>query len=208
MTTPFISIADLEALLGEDVIDTDLIVAIALDASCEVVRTYLGQTVNLVEDDTAILDGNGRDAIRLPERPVRAVAEVREDAVIVDPTTYIARRSLVIRNDGDTWTVGRGNIEVDYDHGWDIGDPFVMSVPADIRLVALSAARRIYVAVGALSLGAQAIQGETIGAYSYTLAAVPESVAEATATAGALLPLEQAVLDPYRVLGVTSGSRA
>ena len=72
--------------------------------------------------------------------------------------------------------------------------PVTLPVPADIRLVALISARRVYSAVGATdAAGTQA--SETMGSYSYTTG----STAQVASTAAQLLPAEQAAIHWYRV---------
>jgi hypothetical protein len=189
---PFISTDDLNAVLGQTVTPTDLIVSIALDSACESVRSYLGQTINLVTGDVTELDGNGRLAIRLPQRPVRALTSVFVDDMEVVADDYSLRGALLRRKDGGGFTVGFGNVIVTYDHGYDIVElPSDFAVPADIRLVALLAARRVYTTVGT---AAGAIQSETMGSYSYTL-----STTVIASTAAELLKPETDVLDRYRI---------
>jgi hypothetical protein len=209
---PFISEEDLEALLGTSV-PNDLMLSIALDSACDIVRSYLGQRVNFVEDDEELVDGSGREGIRLRQRPVRVVTSVVEDDVaLVENDDYILRRSILWRRSGDSWSAGewsqgRANIAVTYDHGYDITGTIDLAVPADIRLAALMSSRRILKAVSNTAMPVGVKSGETIGDYSYELADLPEDVASAVAAAGALLPAEENLLDRYRFLGVASGSK-
>jgi hypothetical protein len=208
---PFISEEDLEAILGTTV-PTDLALTIALDSACDTVRSYIGQRVNFVEDDIIYLDGTGRDAIRLPERPVRAVTEIQEDGVVLAAGTYPdhewmlrAKSGIVVRQSA-YWRSGRRNIKVTYDHGWNVTAPLDMVVPADLRMATLSCARRIIKSVGD-TMVPQALTSETIGDYSYTLADLPEDVQKAVSSAGSLTDGEKNLLAPFRVLGVASGSK-
>ena len=68
--------ADLEARLGRDLTDAEAtrVDALLADASA-MIRAYTGQTFALVEDDEVTLRGSG-GTIRLPQRPVTAVASV------------------------------------------------------------------------------------------------------------------------------------
>jgi hypothetical protein len=192
---PFVSAADLSALTGTTVNSTDLITKIALDSACTSVRSYLGQTINLATT-TESIDGRDRLTVRLHERPVRSVTSVTVDGEVLATTAWNLRGALLRRTDGGSFTLGVANVVVNYSHGYNIdtSDPNGVEVPADIRLVALLSARRVYTAVGTVS---GAIQSETMGSYAYTL-----STAVVVSTAAELLPAELAVLDRYRI-GVT-----
>lgn len=198
---PFIGTNDLAAILGHPVSDTDLITAIALDSGSEAVRSYIGQTINYVENDTEELDGRGRVKIRLKQRPVRNLVSVTLEGEVVDPTEYNRRGATLRRHNGVPWPFGFGNVTVVYSHGWDIIPDLDPSndflVPADLRLVALLSARRVYTTVGASAAGT--IISESIGSYSYSIGG--NSVVQ---TAAELLPPEQATLERYRI-GVMPG---
>lgn len=191
---PFISTDDLAALIGAPVDGADLITDMALDAACTSVRSYLQQEVNYHADATEELDGRGLVTLRLRERPIRSVASVTVDGVALETTDWNLRGNLLRRIDCGVFTLGIANVVVVYSHGWDISDPVTLPVPADIRLVALIAARRVYSAVGASDSGGTQ-QSETMGSYSYTSA----STAQVASTAAQLLGPEMAVLDRYRV---------
>ena len=191
---PFISVADLEAWLDDTIADPNsLAVKITLDAACEKVRTYLGQTINLVADDIEIHSGSGRRKLRLRQRPVRSVSEVKIDDVVMSASTYNVRGAIVTFTDTDTWTNGDDNISVKYTHGYDISEPSDNNVPADIRLVALLLASRIYQSIG-VPVAVGGLSGETIGDYSYTL-----DNAASSASAIELYDAEKYCLDKYRI---------
>ncbi len=198
---PFITTTDLEAILGVTLpAPNALIVKIALDGACTAVRTSLGQVVNLVNNDVELRHGNGNVRMRLRQRPVRAVDSVTVDDELIATTNWKLKDSTVWLHKGDVFWRGILNVSIQYDHGWDLTDVSGdMGVPADIRLVALGAARRIYKAVADSAVPATALQSETMGSYSYSLASLPADVAVAVATAGALLPTEEASLDRYRI---------
>lgn len=191
---PFIGTDDLGALLGRSVSDSDLITAIALDSGCESVRSYVQQTINYVEDDIEEYDGRGTNKIRLTQRPVRALTSVEVDDKEQDLTNFSLRKSM-LRWKTDWFPVGYGNVVITYDHGYDIipddsaGDDVL--VPADLRLVALLAARRVYINVGAME---GVLQSESIGKYSYS-----KSITAAAASAAELLLPEMRVLDRYKI---------
>jgi hypothetical protein len=198
---PFISVADLEAILGESIANPGaLIVSISLDSACQAVRSYLGQDVNLVLDDVEIHSGSGRRKLRLRQRPVREVTQVKIDDTVIDPTTYTVRGAIITRKDSDIWDYGNDNVEITYSHGWDLDETpepgwTVERVPADIRLVAVLGARRVYNAVGSV-VGAGDVTSETIGDYSYTLSEGSQEALEAASQMG---DAERFVLDRYRI---------
>lgn len=197
---PFVSPTDLEALLGETLVNpTALIVAISLDAACESVRGYIGQIINLVEDDVEIHSGTGRRVMRLRQRPVRSIEYVKVDGTTLETTEYTARDAILTKTDQTWWDFGNDNIEVKYTHGWDVEEPTSFPVPADIRLVALIAARRVYQAVGFAESGSAGglLIAETIGDYSYQLS--DPGAAATVATAAELGEGEQFALDRYRI---------
>lgn len=173
------------------------------------VRAYTGQELTAVSDDIVYLDGTGRDAFRLPERPVTDISELQEDGVVVAPGTYPdhewkygATSGVVFRQDG-IWRDGRGNLKVTYDHGYSV-DPIYGSFPADLRLVSLNLAKRVFLAIGTTSAVAGGVkQSESIGAYSYSLAEV-----QAGADSVDFSKTEQLVLDHYSVRGPKAGSRS
>lgn len=189
---PFISVDDLNAVTGTTVDGGSLIVAIALDAACESVRSYMGQTINYVAGDVAELDGNGQKKIRLPQRPVRALTSVVLDDVTLEADDFHLHGAIIRLKNGGVFTEGFGNVVVTYDHGYNVLEPDP-NVPADIRLVALLSARRVYAAVGVTDVGEK--QSETMGSYSYTNA----TTAAIVSTAAELLPAETDVLDRYTV---------
>lgn len=190
---PFIGIEDLSAITGTTVSDQDLITAIALDSGCQAVRSYIEQTINYVADDVEEIDGNGRLKIRLTERPIRDLTSITVDGNELTTEMYNRHKSVLRRTDGVTWPMGFGNVVVTYSHGWDAipddsaGDDVL--VPADLRLVALLSAKRVYTSVGLVS-GEKT--SETIGSYSYSVSAVAESAAQ-------LFDAEKRVLDHYRI---------
>lgn len=192
---PFIGTDDLSAITGTTVSENDLITAIALDVGCQTVRSYIGQTINYVEEDTEELDGTNRLKVRLRERPIRQLISVSVEGTELDPEKYSLRKSVIRRKDGIAFPWGFDNVEVVYSHGWDAvpddsaGDDVL--VPPDLRLVALLSARRVYTAVGTIS---GTPSSESIEGYSYTLTqtAVAESAAQ-------LFDAEKAVLEHYRI---------
>lgn len=209
---PFVSAADLSAFLNETVTDDDLITRIALDSACQIIRTAVGQDINLARSDIELHDGNGREVILLRQLPVVEVSMVLEDDVeLAEADDYVLGSSGFLLRRGSSvwsylsgsWSVGRQNIEVVYDHGWAIteddvvdpgsgGDPAVGRVPSDIRAIALSLASRVLRASRVSATGIKT--GESLGAYSYTQDAT-QAVID---TQVGLLDTERLVIDRYR----------
>jgi len=194
---PFISTTDLEAILDVTLADPNaLSVKIALDSACTAVRTYIGQDINLVEDDVEVRSGSGRRKLRLRQRPVREVSAVYIDDELVPAEDYKVRGTpgVVTMINGSWWTPGDDNVEITYTHGWDLTEESDMSVPSDIRIVALNMARRVWLDIGSELSGA--IVSETIGDYAYELS---DASVQASAAAAQLSTAEQYMLDPWRV---------
>lgn len=198
---PFISDQDLSDYLGRDV-SADPRTVIALDAACDIVRGYIRQDVNLVEDDLVKLDGTGSRTVPLPELPVLSVTDVtvydtdgqNEDVLVVNDDYILGNHGLLIRV-GTVWRPGRRNVWVTYSHGWDItgtppyDEPEATGVPSDIRMVALQLAARTYTAP---QYGNGSLRSETIGNYSYTTAG------DAGTSPIGLLAGEARILDRWR----------
>lgn len=195
---PFISTTDLEAVLDETLVDPNaLSVKIALDSACTAVRTYLGQNINYVAGDVEVRSGSGRRKLRLRQRPVRSVTSVYIDGDLVTSDQYSVRGGpgVITMINGSWWTPGDDNVSITYSHGWDVGTDTAYSVPADIRLVALNMARRVFLDVGA-DLLAGAIVSETIGDYAYELS---DAAVQAATGTYQLSEAERYMLDPWRV---------
>ena len=199
---PFVSSDDLAAFLGVTVDAAALKTKIALDSACDAVRSYLGQDINFVSADVEYHSGHGymHDRVRLFQRPVVSVASIYVDygyTTLVAATDYHIRDSFIVLLNMSYFAAGNDNIKVTYDHGW-VVPPTSQSaaIPADIRLVALSAARRVYSGVG--TTDAASFGGEQIGDYSYTNPGGSTNTGVATSVAE-LLQAEKDVLDRYRI---------
>ena len=192
MTEPFVSIADLTDIVGEDVSTSDRAV-IALDSACELVRSFLGHHINLEAEVDVVLDGRGRYRLILPQRPVREVSAVLLDDVAVAETDYVLEREMFLRRVSVPWPVGQGNIVVTYTHGWDVSEPDSAPpddferVPSDIRRVALEVAKRLY--VDPEVAGSAAASRDAIGGAS-PWTPVPTTMF--------MLPDEEMALKPYK----------
>jgi hypothetical protein len=154
---PFVSVDDLSDLLGEDLTGSDSAL-IAVDGACDIVRAEAEQTFNVVNNDAIVLDGTGTDALMLPELPVNGIDSVAigdDDPLTVDDDYKLNGQGILLRA-GTTWTVGRQNIAVTYDHGYSDDD-----FPRDVRAVALDIAKQIY---GQASTSG--VASESLGQYS------------------------------------------
>lgn len=125
MTVPFISRADLGTAIERD-LATDDAAVIAIDSACEMVRSYLKQGVNLVDDDDIVMDGSGRSSLVLPETPVHAVSYVATiasgvETELTEDTDWVRGQAGILwRTGGNVWPAGRMNVHVTYTHGWDV----------------------------------------------------------------------------------------
>lgn len=206
--TDFVGRADLAIFLGIELAAIEAARAdLALAAAQASVRSYLDQELTLVSGDVVLLHGSGNSRLRLPQRPVRSVSLVEEgDGVTfeaVDAADYVLRNDILYRI-GAEWPPEFISVRVTYTHGYDAGavdsdsdsDYDANHIPADITLVTLSVARRIYDASGATPTD-HTLTSERIGNYAYTRAADA-----AGAGSGELIGAEKIVLDRYRVTGV------
>lgn len=152
MADPFITEQDVVDLLGRG--DTsDPGITIAVDAACDIVRTFTERLINETTESIN-LDGHGGDALLLPQLPVTQVVSVQVNGTAV--TDYaVGSNGILYRGTGGTadtswapsnWPEGRQNITVQYKHGW-----AGTLVPRDLRMVALALAQRIVVQGAAVS---------------------------------------------------------
>lgn len=121
---------------------------LALDGAERRVLEYTGQDALTTTTETdAYLDGTGVAGLQLPAYPVSDVAAVsvysdRTDTdpeVLVENTDYVwnGATGIVHRIDGGVFTRGRQNVKVTYTYG-------ESSAPADVKVVVLQVASRIY----------------------------------------------------------------
>lgn len=134
----FITVDELAAYLSprapRDLSD-DLLAALACVSACARLRTETGQELDAVDDDTvtfAIFEPVTE--LLLPEMPVREVDEVRVDGE-VSLDWHVTEAGVLVSTEG---AFSRDSaVEVDYSHGFE-------PVPADLRLLALTLAARVY----------------------------------------------------------------
>jgi predicted lactoylglutathione lyase len=169
---PFIDRDDLGAKLNQDLSASDAAL-IAIDSACDVCRTLSEQDFNQAIEDEIVLDGSGTEILLLPQYPVGAITSVSEDKgdPLVEDADFVvnaATGALVrtpssqgyISNNFSTkpwvvWNLGRQNIAITYDHGWDYPD-----IPRDVRMVALAIAERFFLQTAGVtseSLGSRSV---------------------------------------------------
>lgn len=191
MLDDYITLDDLADYMEADT----LVVENALTAiwsAQQAVRMYLGQDItSSVGVETR--DGQNKQVLRLRQRPVRRVDYVAVDGVQLTSDSWKLRGSRIALPDG-YFTYGLDNIQVQYLHGYDLtSHNSAYPIPADIRLVTLSAARRGYVASGPSGHDEET---ETIGKYSYTTKARYDP---GEAYDLEILESEKRVLDRYKI---------
>jgi hypothetical protein len=180
------SYEDLSDYLGVTFDDAELVRAsMLLDMATAVIRSYTGQTITAVDNDSIILRGDGTSRLFLPEMPVRNVDSVTEDGVALiynvgDVFDYRWTAGGVLFRLGGTWGTTPNDIVVVYDHGY-------VTVPEDIRAVCVQVAARAYD-------NPHGYRSESIGSYSYS-AAIP---ATGEATGMGLSDGERDILGAYR----------
>jgi hypothetical protein len=178
MPDPFISTQDLVDYIGIGG-TADAGMLIATDSACDMVRTIAERTFNYVPGDVITLDGTGTDALPLPDGPIAAAGTVVVNGGTV--TDYmLGRNGILFRGTAGidprpVWPIGRQNVTVTYDHGYQEID-----LPRDVRRVALELAARMVVQGPAKS--------ETVGSVSITYATASTD----------LTPTEALILSKYR----------
>jgi len=160
---PFIGVDELRAALADAELDAAQAAWLCEWGSASV-RAEVGQTINVVENDTVTVDGTGSWLVLLPELEVRDVAVVAVHGVDLEEDGF------EWSSNGCLWRLGgaRGllsgrarwpsrprSIQVTYTHGWESPSPQWDAA----RHVALEAATRTFRNPGML-------QSERIGDYS------------------------------------------
>lgn len=173
---PFISLEDFALYTGvsEGSLNPDR-VNIALNAACQIVRTYVNRPLNLTFE-TVKVDGTGTDTLLL-NGPLVDVDTLLEDDVAVEDDDYVVGTHALYRKGGGVWSRGRRNITLTYRHGYAIDETdvgansgdigIVIRMPDDIRQVALELADAVYSASTTV-VGSGATTGYTVGPESYS----------------------------------------
>lgn len=186
MPAAFISRQDLTDYLGRNVTFGDGAL-VCVEAACDICRDVAEQTFNS-GTSTIRMDGTGTDSLLLPELPVATAGTVAVsdsagswttagtvDYTLNDNGVLIATNTAGTSLFGTTWPSGRQNIRVTYDHGFTGG-----TVPASVRMVALTIASRLLV------------QGPAI------YEAIGETNVRYAAESTALMPTERLILRKYK----------
>lgn len=178
MPDPFITTTDIVSYIGRGSA-ADPAMVMAADAACDIVRDYTGQIFNR-GTSTVALDGTGTDAILLPQLPVRTAGTVVVNGTTI--TNYVlSDNGCLFRGttsgyyQGAAWPLGRQNVQITYDHGYDTAD-----FPRSVKRIALEIAARTV------------IQGPLV---EESLGPVRAKYAAASTE---LTPTERMILDTYR----------
>lgn len=132
----FADVDDLAVLLGETFDATRTAQGeLALELASTAIRAWTGQIIDLVEDDTIVVDGVWDADLVLPQRPVIEVTELNVDGT-ADTDWELVGSSL--RRTTGGWGGPAVSVEVTYTHGNE-------SVPAAVRSVCLQAAARFMI---------------------------------------------------------------
>lgn len=142
-------------------------------------------TADAYDPDNAVLDGNGRDAISLPQYPLNTLTTLRINEIAIDARSSIYalgyvldKKAGILRLSGYVFTRGLANIELVYNAGYS-------TIPDDLSNVCLEQAAWLFKQT--------APGGNLLGVASKTLADGSISY-----TAKDLLPSVKIVLENYK----------
>lgn len=172
------TLEDVEAVLGRDLEDDEILRVDRLIAMMtKKVRTFLGQYIEEVENDAVELEPDSWGRVRLPQRPVTAVASVTVEGETVPAALYTWTAQGALTRTFGYWL---SPVTVVYTHGYE-------TVPDDIAAVVAE------LVVAKFSTPEGQVRSESIGSYSV-------SYGDTTA-AGELTDTHKAALGPYRKVG-------
>lgn len=142
MADPFITVQDLSDLLGRNLAG-DPGAYIAVRAACDVCRSEADRVFTR-GTTTESYDGSGTDALLLGDLPVLSAGTVTVSGGTVTDymltTNGVLLRGTAGIDPRPVWPLGRQNVTVTYEHGYD-----TLNVPEDVRLVAINIAQRVVV---------------------------------------------------------------
>lgn len=175
-TDSFITRGELQIMLGYDLEDDKA--DIAVHAACDAIRQTVGQSLNFVEDDVAVLDSDGMDTLLLPELPVYSVTSLvgPGGSALTEGTNFVLDTEaglLQTKSLTSKFLKGRQIYTVTYSHGYvqdssAAGLPSgVLEWPYSLKLLALQLASRIY--------DQGIVSSESVGGVSMSYAA-PEAI--------------------------------
>ncbi len=176
----FATVAELGSYLDRDLLAEAARAQLLLDSATDVIKSETGQVIGRVDNDIVVLNGDGEEAVYLPERPVTALLEVKVNDVVVAVDKYQWTREGTLTKTNDRWPTTRQSIAVRYNHGFD-------PIPAIVKGVCLQAAARAYT--------------NPAGHTSETIGPQTQNYSKVDSRAGAsihLLEEEKRMLDPYR----------
>jgi len=179
----------------------------AIQEATAKIKNYCQQYLELVEDETILLDSRGATTFLLPELPVIDVSEVVEDdEILVVDDAYKLGSSGILYRIGRRWASGIQNIEITYTHGYKAEDDYTSTAPVlpqDIIDVCTRAAARAYQAGlrAEETKGISGVQAISLGDYSATLGGEQAYAGESALGASVapfLLQSEKRILNAYR----------
>jgi hypothetical protein len=209
------SLADLEDLIQVAIPAGDLDAANAAIATAgAVIRTYTGQRLTFVADESVLLTGRGVPEVYLPELPVTAVSAVSERGIALDAGTqydweaagrlvrlYSAGSGLEYPARARGWYPGWRAVSVTYSHGYAV-------LPADLVDVAARVAARRYLGGKRSALVGPHARESDYAAVFQGEGTTDASGAYGPTSAPMLTGHERLILDQYRPLplGLAAGS--
>lgn len=175
---PFASASELAVRLGVEFTSDQTAQANALlDDASNIIRSYVGQAINYVADDTVELLGVEEPYLNLPETPVISVSAVSVDGTALTTDEYSLVGNRLYRSSG--WGDGVDDlVSVTYTHGHD-------EIPGLIVAITLQVAGRVY-------NNPTGVKSTSLGDYSVSYSA------GADGPGIALTDAEMKVLDKFR----------
>lgn len=174
---PLATAADLAALMQADV--TDEAAQLAVSLASGIIRRWCRQDITRVTNDVVTLRILEPSELKLPQRPVVSVGQVRIGNLVL--RDWVLSGDRLLRNGGwhglpvTTMYPDPGLVEVTYTHGWeDVPDDvravcldlasMTLTNPAGLREVAIDDYRRVFAAetlgAGTLSAAHKEMLGE------------------------------------------------
>lgn len=141
----------------------DALIAELNDQASDTIEEYCRRDFEHHADDSIEIDGNGRDAIRLPGYPVESIASVavgEESPTTLDADEYRVRdnpahpgeNAGVLERRKAVWPEGWENVQVEYTWGYSTTPASIERVADDLVIEALQAAAKDAKGKGATSL--------------------------------------------------------